>query len=109
MNDWIEKDGYDTCILAKEDLLNAAGIEIQLFRFRKGKFAHYHKVKTEFFYFTAGTGKVFLDGKEENLRPGSTLLVRPGLRHMFVNESNEQLLEGIMIKTNNDPSDTYTD
>ena len=56
MNDWIEKDGYDTCLLASADDLNTKATEVQLFRFRKGKFDHYHKAKTEFFYFTAGDG-----------------------------------------------------
>jgi quercetin dioxygenase-like cupin family protein len=109
MDSWIEKDGYDTCLLASADELNAEATEIQQFRFRKGKFDHYHKAKTEFFYFTAGIGKVFLNGREQELRPGTTLVVQPGVRHMFVNESDDQMLEGIMVKTNNDPSDTYRD
>ena len=107
MNDWVKKDGYDTCILAKEEDLNTSGVEIQLFRFRKGKFEHHHKIKTEFFYFTAGIGRVVLNGKEQQLMPGSTLLVAPGVRHTFINDSDEQLMEGSMVKTNNDPTDTY--
>lgn len=109
MSNWEIKDGYDTKILATASELNAPGVEIQLFRFRKGKFNHYHKKKTEFFYFTAGIGKVILDGEERSLFTGSELFVLPGVRHTFVNESEELLLEGIMTKTNSDPNDTFFD
>jgi quercetin dioxygenase-like cupin family protein len=109
MSGWIVKEGYDTNIVATAEDLNLPATEVQLFRFRKGKFEHYHKLKTEFFYFTSGVGKVIIDGIEQELKPGSTLLVQPGQRHMFINESSEASLEGIMFKTNNDPSDTYQD
>ena len=109
MTDWEVKEGYDTCIVAEEDDLASPGTEVQLFRFRKGKFAHYHKKKTEFFYFTAGEGKVILDEEEIPLSTGTTLLIKPFQKHTFINESDEIMLEGIMIKTNNDYTDTFTE
>lgn len=109
MSEWTKKDGYDTQILAGPAEMSAPGVEIQLLRFHGGKFEHYHKRKTEFFYFTAGQGKVLLDGKEQALGPGSFLVVRPGVKHTFINESSEVMLEGIMVKTNNDPSDICRD
>jgi quercetin dioxygenase-like cupin family protein len=109
MGDWQEKEGYDTYILANGNDLSAPAVEVQLFRFRKGKFGHHHRQKTEFFYFTLGNGRVIIDGQERALSPGSTLLVRPNVRHTFVNDSDSELLEGIMVKTNNDPTDTFRD
>lgn len=109
MSNWIQKEGYDTNIVATEDQLSSSGVEIQLFRFRQGKFEHYHKRKTEFFYFTGGSGKVVIDGKEQLLEVGTMLLIHPNTRHTFINESEEKVLEGIMVKTNNDPQDTYRD
>ena len=106
MTEWVQKDGYDTRLLASPQDLEAAGVEIQLFRFRKGKFTHYHRCKTEFFYFTSGCGWVILDGVKQVLSAGSTLLVKPNVRHTFVNDSDLELLQGIMVKTNNDPADT---
>lgn len=109
MEEWKAKDGYDTRVLAGPTEMSAPGVEIQLLRFHHGKFEHYHKRKTEFFYFTGGAGKVVLEGEERALGPGSFLVVRPGVRHTFINESRDVLLEGIMVKTNNDPTDTYRD
>ena len=109
MSNWIKKEGYETKLLVAAEELNVPGVEIQLFRFHHGKFSHYHKKKTEFFYFTSGEGKVIVDGQERKLSPGVSLLISPGVRHMFVNESKDTLLEGIMTKTNNDPLDTYSD
>jgi len=109
MSEWIEKEGYDTKLLANEADLSSPGIEIQLFRFRKGKFEHYHKRKTEYFYFTAGIGRVLMDGREMIVSSGSTLLVTPGIRHTFINDSDNETLDGVMVKTNNSPFDTFQD
>ncbi len=105
---WINKEGYSTKILASGSKINCKGCEIQLVRFQKGKYSHYHKKKTEFFYFTKGRGRVIIDGKERVLSEGSIVIVKPNQRHTFMNDSNE-LLQAIMLKTNNSPRDTYTD
>jgi mannose-6-phosphate isomerase-like protein (cupin superfamily) len=107
MNDWIRKDGYDTCLQATADNLNTSGTEVHLIRFREGKFSHYHKETTEFFYFTAGTGRVMMDDRERRLYPGVTILVQPRVMHTFMNDSADELLEAIMVKTNIHPEDTY--
>lgn len=105
---WIEKEGYSTRLLAGGSDIGCGGCEIQLIRFRKGKYSHYHRKKTEFFYFTGGCGKVIVDGKEKNISEGTVIIVKPNQRHIFVNESKE-VLEAVMVKTNNDPEDTFTD
>jgi mannose-6-phosphate isomerase-like protein (cupin superfamily) len=106
---WVKKEGYETKILATEDHLASSGVEVQLVRFHQGKFEHYHKVKTELFHFTSGFGKVVIEGVESVIVPGTTLLIHPGMRHMFVNESPDIPLEAMMVKTNNNPNDTFSD
>lgn len=107
MSDWVEKEGYATCLQATEENLNTAGTEVHLIRFQEGKFSHYHKSTTEFFYFTSGNGRVLLDGTEHELLPGSTVMVRPYVRHTFINDHEEQLLEAVLVKTNTCVEDTY--
>lgn len=107
MNDtWVKKNGYETLLLANDKDLNLPQTEAQVVRFHQGKFAHYHKVKTEFFYITSGEGSVILDGKEISLKKGSSLLVQPGMNHEFINKSDVPL-EAVMFKTNSTPEDTY--
>lgn len=108
MSQWITKDGYETCIVATEHDLDEKETEIQLVKFHSGKYEHYHKRKTEFFYVIKGTGKVILNNEEKSLSPGSWVLVKPNTVHTFVNE-NEEPLEAIMFKTNSIPTDTFTE
>lgn len=107
MSDWIRKDGYETCLQAAVDTLNANATEVHLIRFWSGKFNHYHKKTTEFFYFTAGSGRVVLDGMEQELHPGVTVIVRPHITHAFMNDSMKVPLEAVMVKINPHPEDTY--
>lgn len=108
MPEWIAKKGYETRLLADENDLALAETQIQLVRFKEGKYAHYHKKKTEFFYFTKGKGELIIDGEQKKIVPGSTFLIKPNIRHTFINES-DTVLEAIMFKTNNSKDDTYTD
>lgn len=107
MHEWIEKNGYDTCLLAAADLLSTIGTEVHLVRFRQGKFRHYHRKTTEFFYFTAGTGRLVLDDREVRLFPGISVRIKPYVRHAFINDSDKQHMQAVMIKTNVHPNDTY--
>ena len=105
---WVQKEGYETRLLADAREMNAPEAEVQLVKFCKGKYGHHHERKTEFFYFTAGQGRVIIDGEEQEITPGTELQVRPGTHHEFINESNEPL-EAIMFKTNSQPDDTFTE
>ena len=107
MGKWTEKNGYDTLLLASGDSLNVVDTEVHLVRFREGKFRHYHRQTTELFYFTAGTGIVVLDDRELRLSPGVSVLIKPYVRHAFINHSDMQPMEAVMIKTNVHPNDTY--
>lgn len=108
MHEWIPKKGYETLLLADESDLSSKGTQAQLVRFKKGKYAHYHKKKTEFFYFTKGEGKVIINGKEKKIVPASAFLIKPNMKHKFINESSD-VLEAIMFKTNKFQDDTYTE
>ncbi len=99
--------GYSKQILAEETDLSLAGTQIQLAKFEKGKHKHYHKRKTEFFYFLKGLGKVVVDGKEKLIKPGDSLLIKPNMVHDFIKVSSEPW-EAIMFKTNSSPDDTYS-
>lgn len=105
-SEWVQKEGYGTRLIADAMDLNCVGTEAQMVRFHKGKYAHYHKEKTELFHFTRGKGRVIVDGNERKLTPGTWLLVRPGAHHEFINESDD-VLEAIMFKTNSKPDDTH--
>jgi len=107
MGKWIHKNGYDTCLQAADEQLNAHGTEIHLIRFRAGKFSHYHQTTTEFFHFTRGNGRVILNGEERPLHPGASLIIKPYDIHMFLNDSDEEYLEAVMVKVNTRPQDTY--
>ena len=106
--EWVQKEGYDTLLIADGEDLNMPETEAQMVHFQRGKYKHYHKIKTELFYFISGSGKVVLDGNENILFAGTWLLVRPGIVHEFINESDEPLA-ALMFKTNSTPEDTYTD
>ena len=45
---------------------------------------HYHKRMTEIYYILEGEGHVELDGEKVPVRPGSSVLIRPGCRHRAV-------------------------
>lgn len=107
MEMWIHKNGYDTCLQAAGEQLNAHDTEIHLIRFRAGKFSHYHKTTTEFFHFTRGNGRVILNGEEQPLYPGTSLIIKPYDVHMFLNDSDDDFLEAVMVKVNTRLQDTY--
>ncbi|NOR84984.1 cupin domain-containing protein [archaeon] len=105
MAEWIKKEQYDTKLLADEKALNSLGSEIQLVRFKAGKYEHYHKKKTEFFYVLKGNGRVVLGDEVKMVGVGDVILIKSGVRHTFINEDG---LELIMLKTNNSKDDTFS-
>lgn len=108
MTKWIHKTGYSKKILAEGNDLSLMGALVQLARFGKGEGKHYHKRKTEFFYFLKGEGKAIVDGKEKLMKPGMSLLIKPNVVHDFVKVSSGSW-EAIMFKTNNSVDDTFTE
>lgn len=45
---------------------------------------HYHKKLTEIYYILEGTGQMELDGELFDVRPGMTILIKPGCRHRAI-------------------------
>ena len=108
MSNWVKKDGYSTCSLIEGEDLNLPESQIILAQFEKGKGSHYHKKKTEFFYCLKGRGKVIIDSKKQTLKSGSSIIIKPGMRHQFISDPSDPL-EALVFKINSRKSDTYTD
>ena len=107
MDNWISKDGYATSLQADLCLPKFARTQTHLIRFTTGKFCHYHKKTTEFFYITGGRGRVTIDNREIPLSAGSSLVIHPYQIHTFHNDSGQEGLEAIMVKVNPHEDDTY--
>ena len=45
---------------------------------------HYHKKMTEIYYVLEGEGTIELDGESHPLRPGVSVMIKPGCRHRAV-------------------------
>ncbi len=45
---------------------------------------HYHKRMTEIYYVLEGEGTIELDGESHPLRPGVSVMIKPGCRHRAV-------------------------
>lgn len=66
---------------------------------------HYHKETTEVYYILKGEGRMELDEKEIDLRPGQCIYIPPGMRHK-VTGNIETLIVGVPAF---DDSDEYFD
>ena len=42
---------------------------------------HYHKDVTEIYYILDGEGSIELNGKQRSVKPGTAILIPPGVRH----------------------------
>lgn len=47
---------------------------------------HYHKKLTEIYYILEGSGQMELDGELVDVRPGTTVLIKPGCRHRAIGQ-----------------------
>jgi len=45
---------------------------------------HYHKKMTEIYYVLEGEGTIELDGESHPLKPGVSVMIKPGCRHRAV-------------------------
>ncbi|MCP9925979.1 N-acetylneuraminate synthase family protein [Synechococcus lacustris C3-12m-Tous] len=53
----------------------------------------YHRKKEETFHVLWGSGKIRLNGKEENMKPGDVFVIQPGTLHYFSSENGLVLEE----------------
>ena len=87
-------------------LLRGPRIDWGIFRFPPGKEmgAHYHNKVEETFYFTLGSGRMIVGGREERIEAGDVYRIEPGEVHNFWSDGPEDL-EGVFIKSIFDPDD----
>jgi len=52
----------------------------------------YHPVSEEIYFITAGTGRIRVDGKERDIRPGDCIVLLPGMRHKLFAGPDEPLV-----------------
>ena len=97
---WIQKEGYKTKKLASGRSSRTNEFEISEVHFKKGKYKHFHKKKTEHFYILGGKGKIDIDGNIRTLRKGDFVIIRPNEVHTWINESF-RALKAINIKIDN--------
>ncbi len=53
---------------------------------------HYHKISEEFYFITAGTGIMEIDGVERDVKPGDAILIPPGAWHQIRAKESLSLL-----------------
>jgi len=53
---------------------------------------HYHKVTEEFYYILSGTGLMKINDEEEQVHPGDTVIILPGMRHKITNNGTVPLV-----------------
>jgi mannose-6-phosphate isomerase-like protein (cupin superfamily) len=52
---------------------------------------HYHRVTEELYFFTAGRGRLRVDGEERDVTPGDCVVLPPGAVHKLWNTGDEPL------------------
>lgn len=50
-----------------------------------------HKLVEQTLFFLSGTGKVYLDDKESDIKAGDVVVVTPGTKHNFINTGTDDL------------------
>lgn len=108
MHEWVHKKGYSTQLLADNNDMSSDGVQIQLVRFKEGKNEHYHKKKTEFFYFLKDGGSITIDGEKHMIKKGMTCTIKPNQVHAFDAEDSDYI-EALNVKTNHGNDDTYSE
>ena len=53
---------------------------------------HYHRASEEIYLFTAGAGRMRLDGDERDVRAGDCVVISPGAPHKLLNPHAEPLV-----------------
>jgi mannose-6-phosphate isomerase-like protein (cupin superfamily) len=53
---------------------------------------HFHRVTEEFYYILSGTGLMKINDEEEQVHPGDTVIILPGMRHKISNNGNTPLV-----------------
>ena len=78
-------------------MLKSKGIALRLVEVMPLKKAgarnpHSHPGMEEVIYVQKGSGKAWVDEKTDAIRPGDTILIPPGARHMMINTGKNPLV-----------------
>ena len=65
---------------------------------------HHHKNKDETFYISKGKVLIELAGEKEIMKPGQSLLIKPGEKHRFTGLEDSEIFE---FSTHHEDSDSY--
>ncbi len=52
---------------------------------------HYHRLTEEIYFVIKGSGRMEVDGEEQQIRPGDAVLIPPGAWHTLVNNGTSEL------------------
>ena len=83
-------------------------LSVHLVEISRDSQTHYHKAQTETYYFLEGKGEVELDGKRFPVKPGMTLMIRPGTRHRAIPGTEPMKILNIVVPPF-DPADEWFD
>ncbi|GMV80867.1 MAG: hypothetical protein AMXMBFR7_20510 [Planctomycetota bacterium] len=81
---------------------------LHLVEIKSDAVAHYHKYLTEVYYFLEGEGQIELDGKLYPVKPGVSVLIRPGTRHRAVSGGKPMKILNVVVP-HFDPADEWFD
>ena len=106
--EWQERRGYEKKVLFDEDELEQKGCRVQMNRMKPHTSIapHFHERVTEVYHVLEGEGIIFISGTDYLLRPGDTLICRPGEVHGARNES-DGVFRFIVFKTNSEDGDMH--
>jgi mannose-6-phosphate isomerase-like protein (cupin superfamily) len=83
-------------------------VSVHLVEIARDSQTHYHKAQTETYYFLEGEGEVELDGRRHPVKPGMTLMIRPGTRHRAIPGTGPMKILNIVVPPF-DPADEWFD
>lgn len=95
------RDGYERSVLLKDEDF-ASNVKLQLMRLAPGGRIkpHHHNVRTECFRIVSGTGVIKINGNIVASSDNDVVLCEPGDVHEFINESTNQPLTFLVIRSN---------
>jgi mannose-6-phosphate isomerase-like protein (cupin superfamily) len=83
-------------------------VSVHLVEISRDSKTHYHKGQTETYYFLEGEGQLELDGKLYPVKPGMSVMIRPGTRHRGIPGKGPLRILNIVVPPF-DPDDEWFD
>ncbi len=73
----------------------------------QGTTVHHHGEIEEVYYILRGSGRMHLDGHSQEVGPGDTVIIRPGVRHELQNAGQSELVMLAICAPPFSPDDTW--